>query len=259
MDFLLLPLWGDALRIILMPKLKKYWRFFETPGNLGLMFAPRTVRSAAFTVKELLISIALIASLVVLLLPSIASVRREAVRTRCLSTLRQLGGALNLYLGDHQQRFFLRETVPGGKPWPVHLLPYANGDQQVFRCPASPFAPRLVERTYRFNVTRGGGYYGFGADPYPMFGKSVTAVKSPATTVAIVDFPFYTNRPKDSVNIRFAATHDILWWGALDDEATYQAWSANYHGSPRANFLFVDGHVEAVPRPVPLHYYDYLN
>jgi prepilin-type N-terminal cleavage/methylation domain-containing protein len=62
----------------------------------------------AFTLIELLVVIAIIAILAALLLPAMKSAKEKAQRTACLSNLKQMGLALNMYLTDSQDYM----------PWP---------------------------------------------------------------------------------------------------------------------------------------------
>src|SRR3954466_15891220 len=55
----------------------------------------------AFTLVELLIAISLIAVLVALGVPATERLVHKGRATHCLSNLRNLGGALQLYLNDH--------------------------------------------------------------------------------------------------------------------------------------------------------------
>jgi prepilin-type N-terminal cleavage/methylation domain-containing protein/prepilin-type processing-associated H-X9-DG protein len=61
-------------------------------------------RSKAFTLVELLVVIAIIAVLAALLLPVVAKSKEHGKSAACLSNLRQIGIALQLYVQDHENR-----------------------------------------------------------------------------------------------------------------------------------------------------------
>ena len=69
---------------------------------------------------ELLVVIAVIAILASLLLPALSRAQARARRAACLSNLRQVGLAFNLYLMEHGDRFPDRRDLKeqlGYKPW----------------------------------------------------------------------------------------------------------------------------------------------
>src|SRR5262245_37679801 len=85
-------------------------------------------RRLAFTLVELLVVIAIIALLAALLFPVFAAARARARRTTCISNLRQLGMALQMYKQDYEEL-------------PPHLsdidATYVRAPL-LFRCPNDP-------------------------------------------------------------------------------------------------------------------------
>jgi len=76
---------------------------------------------AAFTLVELLVVFAIIASLVSLLMPTITTVRQKANTLACVSNMRQIGISAQLYINDHGSR------TPIIEPWPAQPV-YSPSD-----------------------------------------------------------------------------------------------------------------------------------
>ena len=73
-------------------------------------------RVNAFTLIELLVVIAIITLLISILMPSLSSARSQATSATCLANLKRLGTGMNLYLGNHRDRFppfRLKKAKPG--------------------------------------------------------------------------------------------------------------------------------------------------
>lgn len=73
------------------------------------MVTRRHNSSSAFTLVELLVVVAIIALLLSILLPSLASAREQAKRTKCLANLKDIGSASVIYATDDENDIL----VPG--------------------------------------------------------------------------------------------------------------------------------------------------
>lgn len=99
--------------------------------------APGRQRFAAFTLLELLVVIAIIAVLASLITAVVSRSKESSHRAACLSNLRQMGVAVNLFTGDNNFELPGRTSGNGTARWPAVLAPYI-GDSRVYAAPGDP-------------------------------------------------------------------------------------------------------------------------
>lgn len=102
------------------------------------------MKRRGFTLIELLVVIAIIAILAAILFPVFARAREKARQASCLSNLKQLGTALQMYVQDYDEmtppHTDDEPTPPPPYNWrwdslPLRLLPYVK-NYQIYRCPS---------------------------------------------------------------------------------------------------------------------------
>ena len=105
---------------------------------------PQTWANSAFTLIELLVVISVIAILAALLLPALSRAKESGRATVCLSNLRQIGIALQVYVGDFNNKLpSMSDIYPGvtnDYPGPDMVLSNQLGNLKVLSCPSDKWA-----------------------------------------------------------------------------------------------------------------------
>lgn len=194
-------------------------------------------RVRGFTLIELLVVLAVLAVLVLMLAPALQRAREAARTATCAARMRQVGLAMTLFAADNQNRFPRSQHsafAHGELVWARALAPYLQSSttawrdllKNLYRCPGDGRAASLL--SYGVNVY-------FELDPAeddyegkPASWRHRSEVSKPAGTVYLAE----NNSSADHIMPNF-------WAAAAEAEDVA---STRHEG--RANYVFVDGHVE---------------
>lgn len=214
----------------------------------------------AFTLIELLVVIAIIAILAAILFPIFSAAKEAAKRITCLSNCKQIGEALQIYLGDNNgvfPIFYAYMSQPpsgqeGHKGVETQLYAYSGG-KDVFRCPldfGGPYVGVDVPGTKSYWQAYGSSYrftkcmFSVVADessgnnvPYDYTAiVSESMVSSPSETRIIRDemFPIF-----DTKNVQDAC--DRYGYDCPPPYNYYQRWHTS-----GGNMIFADTHAKNV-------------
>ena len=202
----------------------------------------------AFTLIELLVVIAIIAILAAILFPVFARARAKAQGIQCLSNMKQIVLALNMYTSDYDDKY-LRVAKIGWdgtnytyidiQPWVPQLYPYVK-NQDVFHCPAKPDRSAYTPATDS----------DFVLNAYFATETPVGMIVKPAEAICFAersDNPVSTGQPFDEV-LTYSPWSPMQFWPLLKPD--------RHNGG--ANYAFADGHAkwlkqDATTTPVNMH------
>lgn len=227
-------------------------------------------RRYAFSLIELLVTVAIIAMLAALLLPSLAGARAEGRRAACLSNLRQLGIATNMYLSDNRDHFWRYSTdvepgrwdATGGIAWwfgyepggPAYnrsnrpldksrgaLARYLNSTNDGLQCPAFPYEsgcyyPKFAARSasYGYNLLLGPANANLPTRRLPEFANRTTSV------FVFADGAHFDYNPGMNEGHYIEYSTDL-------DNPYFGGGFGHFRHRGRAMALFMDGHVDGQP------------
>jgi prepilin-type processing-associated H-X9-DG protein/prepilin-type N-terminal cleavage/methylation domain-containing protein len=185
----------------------------------------RSKEQLAFTLVELLTVVTIVAVLTSLGLAATRGVTEKTRATRCLNDLRQVGTALQLYVGDNGGRFPNTSHQGVSQSWTNTLAPFLKTNF-LGRCCAVP--NHRAKLTYAWNdaLTDGTG-----------LGIMAATFQKPSTTMVVGELA--TNQVGE--HFHFTSTRggaSRISPNQFKTEVNVQCHNAG------ANYLFADGHSE---------------
>jgi len=187
-------------------------------------------RRPAFTLIELLVVIAIIAILAAILFPVFAKAREKARQINCISNLKQIGTAVQMYASDYDERLNYYQH-PWGLAWYDDLEPYLK-NTQLRVCPSKPeWNPTAATHKTGYGLNHTPFPSGIGS-PSPPASVSLGQIEAPAETIGGAD--------KNQGNVYVVG---VSFSGSA-------AWPYNVETrhNDGASFFFLDGHAKWLPK-----------
>ena len=211
----------------------------------------QSARSTGFTLIELLVVVAIIAILAALLLPTLSQSKASARRIQCVSSIRQLGLAAEMYWDDNQgQTFRYRGAYTnGGDVFWFGWLERGSEGSRAFDLAQGALHPYLGGRgieicpglnylAARFKLKATGAAFGYGINLYLTSPTTlnVNRMTRPADTAVFADAAQVNTfqapaSPENPMLEEFYYIHDT--------ETT-----VHFRHQRTANVVFGDGHVD---------------
>jgi prepilin-type N-terminal cleavage/methylation domain-containing protein/prepilin-type processing-associated H-X9-DG protein len=220
------------------------------------------LRKGGFTLIELLVVIAIIALLMAILMPVLSKAKDQSRTIGCRSNLKQYGIGLRMYLDDYDHDFpdawtwlksrshdYVRKgEEPDGVFWPylkdldVHMCPKFSSLAK-----GTNWEDTAVSYVMNSYVGRGGEIWSNWLGPTVTGVKKETEVYNPSRVVVFTEENTWTIEGYS--DYPFNDTHFTVGNSSrqIDNYATF-------HNAPGdldrggTNIVFVDGHVEILPR-----------
>jgi prepilin-type processing-associated H-X9-DG protein/prepilin-type N-terminal cleavage/methylation domain-containing protein len=195
----------------------------------------------AFTLVELLVVISIIGLLMGLLLPAMNKVRVQAHRIVCMSSMRQIGLAMQGYVSDNRDRLPPSSChISDPNQYWLHVLSRYTREKLLFRCPADKTKVFIDWNMPVGDQPENARWSSFALnallDPLCPFYNGqynfVTASRHPQFCIYVLESPTSWNN--------YDHAHPEQW-ESIEQAKGQVDWNRHNNSS---NYLFVDGHAE---------------
>jgi len=204
-------------------------------------------RLKGFTLIELLVVIAIIAILAAMLLPALSKARARAKSATCMNNLKQLGVVILMYTQDWNDILVIASAAnePWYRPWDRYST---NGVNSFIVCPAwKPYT--YTHENYTYGLRASTGFWGYKSnalyEPVKSSGNPLylylSYIKNPSFLWLLTDTFLYDPGASNHGNQFRTLTYSSSSGGG-------QGKVHFRHPGATANFLFLDGHVEAMTK-----------
>jgi len=225
---------------------------------------PRNLRG--FTLIELLVVIAIIAILAAILFPVFAEAREKARAISCLSNMKQIATAAQMYVQDYDEHLFFRASgpnratasrtgavTPAGdavdywhEVWWNALMPYIKNNQ-VYTCPSDGGPTLTPDATCAAYPTSA-----CPASSLTIKRSYIALSTSESLSLAQVDYPVDTVVITEKWDKDYNGAVSDSWLEPFNGDFTPDAqvpdrtWTAANRHMNHLNATFLDGHAKAL-------------